>query len=103
MSIHSTDNAQSIFLSDQERLEGKYSLETLAKVLGALNQDGLVVLKNVIPVDTIDKINTWMCDDADRRIRDPNQKFNFGIKCKKPGNRISHTPRAWHHDADSEA
>ncbi|KAJ1330872.1 kanamycin B dioxygenase [Microdochium nivale] len=80
MSIGSTGNAQSIFLSDQERLEGKYSYKTLAKVLGALNQDGLVVLKNVIPVETIDKINTWMCDDADCRIRDPSQKYNFGIK-----------------------
>jgi len=83
MSTKSTDNAQAIFLSDQERLEGKYSPETLAKVLGALHQDGLVVLKDVIPVDTIDKFNTWMCDDADRRLRDPSQKFNFGIKCKQ--------------------
>ncbi|KXJ86500.1 phytanoyl-dioxygenase family protein [Microdochium bolleyi] len=80
MSIGSTDDAQSIVLSDQERLEGKYSPETLAKVLGALHQDGLVVLKNVIPVETIDKINTWMCDDADRRIRDPTQAYNHGIK-----------------------
>ncbi|KAH7304514.1 phytanoyl-dioxygenase family protein [Stachybotrys elegans] len=79
MSVGATD-VQSIFISDQERFEGKYSPETLVKVLGALNQDGLVVLKNVIPVETIDKLNTWMCDDADRRICDPSQEYNHGIK-----------------------
>jgi hypothetical protein len=57
MSSGSTDNAQSIPLSHQERLEGKYSPETLSRVLGALHQDGLVVLKDVIPVETIDKFN----------------------------------------------
>lgn len=83
MPTKSADSAQAIFLTDQERLDGKYSPETLSKVLGALHQDGLVVLKDVIPVDTIDKFNTWMCDDADRRIRDPSQKYNFGIKCEQ--------------------
>lgn len=76
------DNVQSISMGEKERREGKYSLETLAKVLGALHQDGLVVLKDVIPVEIIDKFNTRMCDDADRMIRDPAQEYNHGIKCK---------------------
>lgn len=78
----SADKAQTIFMGEAEKREGKYNAETLAKALGALNQDGLVVLKNVIPVDLIDKLNAWMCEDADRKLSDPTQEYNHGVKCK---------------------
>lgn len=68
-------------MGEAERAAGKYSPETLARILGAMNQDGFVVLKNVIPVEVIDKLNTWMSADAERRINDPSQEYNHGVKC----------------------
>lgn len=77
-----SDTAQSISMGEEERAAGKYSPETLAKALGAMNQDGLVVLKGIIPVEVIDKFNTWMCADAEKRISDPSQEYNHGVKCR---------------------
>ncbi|CAG9938664.1 unnamed protein product [Clonostachys rosea f. rosea IK726] len=71
---------QAISMSEDERREGKYSFQTLSKALGALHQDGLVVLKGVIPVEMIDKLNAKMCQDADERISDPSQGYNHGVK-----------------------
>lgn len=81
MATENTENAQAIFMGDKERLEGKYNAKTLADALGALNQDGLVVLKNVIPVNVVDDLNAWMCQDADNKINDPAQAYNHGVKC----------------------
>jgi hypothetical protein len=69
-------------MSEDERREGKYSFQTRSKALGALHQDGLVVLKGVIPVEMIDKLNAKMCQDADERISDPSQGYNHGVKCE---------------------
>lgn len=83
MAIASKDDVQRIVMSEEERRNGRYSLETLAKVLGAMNQDGLVVLKGAIPVDVIDRFNEKMCADAERMRADPNQEYNHGIKCER--------------------
>lgn len=77
-----TNNVQAFSLKEDERKEGKYSPETLARILGAMNQDGLVVLKDVIAVEQIEKLNAWMCEDAERRTRDPSQSYNHGIKSR---------------------
>lgn len=82
VTVGNSNDVESIQLTDEDRRECKYSHETLAKILGALNQDGLVVLKNVIPVDIIEKFNAKMCEDADRRISDPAQQYNHGVKCE---------------------
>ncbi|KAF3003969.1 hypothetical protein E8E14_005836 [Neopestalotiopsis sp. 37M] len=74
------DDVQSIALSKEELEQGRYGTETLAKALSAMHQDGLVVLKDVIPVDIIDKLNAKMCEDAEKRIADPSQGYNHGIK-----------------------
>lgn len=74
------DDVQSIHMRQEERQRGQYSPETLAKVLGAMHQDGLVVLKDVVPLDIIDKVNTKMWDDTERLISDPDQKYNHGIR-----------------------
>ncbi|KAK2051213.1 phytanoyl-dioxygenase family protein [Colletotrichum caudatum] len=80
MAVGSEDNFKSIFMDEKERRDRKYSPETLAKILGAMHQDGLVVLKDVIPTDLIDKINANMCADADLRIKDSSQGYNHGVK-----------------------
>lgn len=77
----SGNTAQAISLGEAEKAAGKYNPETLAKILGAMNQDGFVVLKDVIPIAVIDKFNTWMSADAERRINDPSQEYNHGVKC----------------------
>jgi hypothetical protein len=82
MAVSPADDVKSIFMDERERRDGKYSAETLAKILGAMHQDGLVVLKDVIPTEIIDKINVSMCVDADLKIRDPSQGYNHGVKCK---------------------
>lgn len=46
-----------------------------------MNHDGVVVLKNVIPIKIIERLNTKMCEDADRKIADPAQGYNHGVKC----------------------
>lgn len=81
LSAMACNDAQGISMGEDERIAGKYNPETLAKILGAMNQDGLVVLKDIIPVQTIDQLNTWMCADAERRINDPSQEYNHGIRC----------------------
>ncbi|KAH8647358.1 phytanoyl-dioxygenase family protein [Xylariales sp. PMI_506] len=80
MAIIPKDRVQQILVSEEERKTGKYNPRTLAQALGALHQDGLVVLKDVIPVEVIDKLNIVMCAEADRRINDPCQEYNHGIK-----------------------
>lgn len=81
MAVTPKDDVQQIFMSEQERQAGKYSAETLGRVLGAMNHDGLIVLKEVIPVDLIDRINAKMCKEADDKLADPSQAYNHGIKC----------------------
>ncbi|TPX12312.1 uncharacterized protein E0L32_006959 [Thyridium curvatum] len=80
MAVASKDDVKQIFLTEEERKNGRYSPRTLVEVLEAMNQDGLVVLKGVIPVETINKLNKNMCADADRRILDPSQSYNHGLK-----------------------
>lgn len=82
MAVTTTDKVQAISMSEEERRSGKYSLETLGKALEAMHQDGLVVLKNVIDVDIIQSLNEKMCADAEKKLADPTQTYNHGVKCK---------------------
>lgn len=74
-------SAQSISISEEELQRGHYDAETLAKALNAMHQDGLVVLKDVIPVALLDNLNKKMCHDAEEKVSDPSQGYNHGIKC----------------------
>lgn len=73
-------SAQSISISEEELQRGYYGTETLAKALNAMHQDGLVVLRDVIPVAILDNLNKKMCHDAEEKISDPSQGYNHGIK-----------------------
>lgn len=83
MAITRPNEVQGFQPSEEEQKANRYSPETLAKVLSAFNQDGLVLLRNVIPREMIMKLNEKMCEDAERRIRDPTQGYNHGVKCKE--------------------
>lgn len=75
------DGVKVITMSEAERASGYYRPQTLEKALEAMYQDGFVVLRGVIGVDFIDKLNEKMCEDAERKIADPTQLYNHGIKC----------------------
>lgn len=81
MVVGSPAKVKAIHLGEDERMAKKFNPETLAKALSGMHEDGVVVLKNVIPVEEIDKINAWICQDAERRLKDPSQKYNHGVKC----------------------
>ncbi|KAJ9156200.1 Phytanoyl-dioxygenase family protein [Pleurostoma richardsiae] len=76
----SKDDVVVVTISDEERRRGAYSPLSLAKVLGAMHQDGLVVLRGVIDVEHIDALNAKMCEDADKKIADPSQQYNHNVK-----------------------
>ncbi|KAJ3961281.1 hypothetical protein N0V92_002008 [Colletotrichum tropicale] len=65
-------------MSEAERATGYYKPQTLEKALEAMYQDGFVVLRGVIDVDFIDKLNETMCEDAERKIADPTQLYLGG-------------------------
>ncbi|ETN43945.1 uncharacterized protein HMPREF1541_11076 [Cyphellophora europaea CBS 101466] len=75
-----TDGPAAIVLTKEERRRGIYAPETLGKVLSALHQDGLVLLKGIIDVGHIDAINSKMCEEVEHFLADPKQAFNHGIK-----------------------
>lgn len=75
------DGPQAIAPSDEERRAGAYGPRHLQRVLGALHQDGLVVLRGVIDTAHVDALGAAMTADADRCIADPGQEFNHGVKC----------------------
>lgn len=76
------DAAQALFLTEKEQKARSYSLKTLQKILEALHQDGLVVLKGVIDVEHIDALNKVMCEDADKIVADGTKEYNHNVKCK---------------------
>ncbi|KAI6085445.1 phytanoyl-dioxygenase family protein [Hypoxylon rubiginosum] len=80
MAITRPNQVQGFQPSDAEQKAGKYSPETLGKLLSAFSQDGLVLLSNVIPKEIIMKLNEKMCEDADKKIKDPSQGYNHGVK-----------------------
>lgn len=85
------DAPEAIVLTDKERAAGAYSPRNLQKVLGALHQDGLVVLKDAIDARHIDALNVKMCEDAEEIIADPTKEYNHGVKCEN-GHGRSWTP-----------
>lgn len=81
MATEPEDAARVILLSAEEQKRGAYTPLTLTRVLEALHQDGLVVLRGVIDVEHVDALNTKMCRDADARLADTTQQFNHNVKC----------------------
>lgn len=76
------NSPQAIAPTEKEQVTGVYGARNLQKVLGALHQDGLVVLRGVIDPQHIDQLNEQMCTDAEERLADPNQPFNQNVKCE---------------------
>lgn len=76
------DGPQAIEPTANERRAGVFSARNLQRVLGALHQDGLVILRDVVDRDHLDALNTTMCEDASKRLADPKQAFNQNVRCE---------------------
>ncbi|TEA14407.1 Kanamycin B dioxygenase [Colletotrichum sidae] len=74
------DDARVITMTDEERVSGLYAPRTLELALEAMHQDGFVVLRGVLDVDLVDKLNRRMIADAEEKLADPSQLYNHGIK-----------------------
>lgn len=84
MTVHLQPDVRAVILSDEERLNGKYSDWSLQQALEAMHQDGLVVLKGVVDLDHIKALNERMSADAEKKRDDPNQVYNHSVKCRRP-------------------
>ncbi|PSR85674.1 phytanoyl-dioxygenase family protein [Coniella lustricola] len=78
------DAPQAVAPTAKERQAGVYSARNLQKALGALHQDGLVVLQGIIDKGHIDALNATMCEEASQRIADPKQAYNQNVKLTDP-------------------
>ncbi|KAJ5784756.1 uncharacterized protein N7503_009968 [Penicillium pulvis] len=80
MTVHTQPDVRTVTLSDEERLNGKYTDWSLQQALEAMHQDGLVVLKGVVDLDHIKALNERMSADAEKKRDDPNQVYNHSVK-----------------------
>ena len=75
------DGPQAIQCDKNEHRRGQYSPETLGKVLSALHQDGLVLLKDIISTEHVEAINNTMCAEVETIKSNPTKGYNHGLKC----------------------
>ncbi|KAI3325911.1 phytanoyl-dioxygenase family protein [Xylariaceae sp. AK1471] len=71
---------QAALATPGERSAGAYSPCNLQRILSALHQDGLVILKGVVDTQHIDAVNQAMCEQAERSLADPNKVYNHNVR-----------------------
>lgn len=75
------DTPRCITLTDLERQKSRYNPPNIQAALEALHQDGFVVLKDVVDVGHVEKINAHMCREADELVSKGVKPFNQGVNC----------------------
>ncbi|KAK6064066.1 phytanoyl-dioxygenase family protein [Seiridium cupressi] len=75
-----TNLPQAILANNDERIASAYSSRNLQRILSALHQDGLVVLKKVVDVEHIDAMNQVMCEQAEKNMANPDQIYNHNVR-----------------------
>lgn len=78
----SPDATRAINATSSELQNSKYSSSNIQKALEALNQDGLVVLKGVVDVQHVEKLNAFMTKEADELVKNKTKPFNQGVRCR---------------------
>ncbi|KAI9641433.1 hypothetical protein NHQ30_010240 [Ciborinia camelliae] len=58
-----------------------YDTLNLQAALEALHQDGFVVLKSIVDVNHVDRINSYMSKEADELVKNKAKPFNQGVNC----------------------
>ncbi|KIW15228.1 hypothetical protein PV08_05273 [Exophiala spinifera] len=75
-------------VTDEERLAGTTSFDTIQAAYEGFNQDGFSVLTNAIDPDIVDKLNAKMLSETSDYLSKPSLHFNQGQKARN----ISQTP-----------
>ncbi|EHL00442.1 hypothetical protein M7I_3524 [Glarea lozoyensis 74030] len=74
--------ARLIYPTTEESAAALYNAQNITSALEALHQDGFVVLKSVVNVSHIHKINEYMRVEADDLLQRNAKPFNQGVNCK---------------------
>ena len=75
------DTPRTIIPSPSELKANAYESSNLQAALEALYQDGFCVLKSVVDVAHVDKLNSFMSKEADELVRNKTKAFNQGVDC----------------------
>lgn len=78
MTSNSSSDVKLIELTPEEIRTRKIGSHNLQAAVEALHQDGLVVLKNAVNVDHLDKLNARMVPEAEDLYSRPSTHRNFG-------------------------
>lgn len=76
------DAPREIHPTPEELRASAYDSSNIEAALGALHQDGFVVLKSVVDVDHVEKLNTFMSKDAEHLVKI--KPRNQGVDCTLP-------------------
>ena len=76
------DAPRAIRASSTELRSSKYDTPNVQAALEGLHQDGLVVLKSVVDVTPVDKLNSYMTKEADDLVKNNTKAFNQGVNCR---------------------
>jgi hypothetical protein len=76
------DAPRAIRASSTELRSSKYDTPNVQAALEGLHQDGLVVLKSVVDVAHVDKLNSYMTKEADDLVKNNTKAFNQGVNCR---------------------
>jgi hypothetical protein len=79
--VSAAEEPRTINPSPTELKTCKYSTANLQAALEALHQDGFVVLKSVVDVSHVDKLNSYMTKEADDLVKHESKPFNQGVNC----------------------
>ncbi len=86
-----TSHPTSIRPSNDEIQEGRLSSRNLEVAIRSLHRDGLVVVENVIPHDSLNRLNEKMVEDAyTLQSRKGDSPYNYN-----PGNIQQDAPPIW--------
>ncbi|KAL4937122.1 hypothetical protein BDV06DRAFT_216135 [Aspergillus oleicola] len=79
-------------LSDEERISGAMTPESLAKAIAGMHRDGLVVLENAADVAHVDQLNGILAPEAEILAKLPTTHFNNNSINGKPTGNMSQAP-----------
>lgn len=78
----SSDAPRTITPTLEELRASSYETTNIEAALEALHQDGFVVLKKVVDVNHVERLNSYMTKDADELVKNKAKPFNQGVDCK---------------------
>lgn len=81
LSPSGVDAPLEVKLSPEEQAKSCYGVANIQRALEGLHQDGFVVLKSIIDLEHIKKLNEYMTEEAEVLVRTNAKPFNQGVNC----------------------